>query len=61
MTMTISPLGCWANFKKVFFTKDNLEENPIQLCVITEIFLIEYENISQSSIKNFIIQLLILY
>lgn len=39
--------------KKVFFTKDNLEENPIQLCVITEIFLIEYENISQSSIKNF--------
>ena len=39
-------------YKKVFFLGDNIEgANP--LCVITEIFLIEYENLSQTTIKNF--------
>lgn len=38
--------------KKVFFLKENIEE-AIQFCVITEIRLVEYDNVSQSSIMRF--------
>tara|TARA_X000000950_G_C13840218_1_gene629893 strand:+ start:402 stop:1559 length:1158 start_codon:yes stop_codon:yes gene_type:complete len=38
--------------KKVFFLGTNLEK-AIQICVITEIDLIEYSNVSSSTINNF--------
>lgn len=38
--------------KKVFFLGDNIKD-AVFLCVITEIYLLEYENVSSSQIKNF--------